>query len=72
LGFNRSAININLRKNRNFYVMIAKAQPLNSSANDSAGGLYYCGLARKWWENDCNNAELVCSIPGPVFRFQKK
>ena len=53
LGLNRSVINVNLKRNRNFYVVIAKAQPLNDSATDSAGALYYCGLARKWWEYDC-------------------
>jgi len=72
LGFNRAVIKADLKKNTNFYVVIAKAQPLNSTASDSSGGLYYCGLARKWWDNDCENAEIVCSIPGPMFRFQKQ
>jgi hypothetical protein len=49
LGFNTKVIDIDFSKNKDFYIVISKTQPSNSSQPSSPGGLYYCGLARKWW-----------------------
>ena len=51
------------------YVVIARTQALDPKNSSSSGGLFYCGLARKWWEGDCKSAQVVCSSPGPMFYF---
>lgn len=72
LGLTDQTLYINFKKNKNVYVVIAKTQPTNASDPQSPSGLFYCGLARKWWENNCNSAKIVCSIPGPLFKFEVK
>lgn len=49
LGFDRSALDFDYNANQQVFVVIAKTQPSDSNDASSAGGLYYCGFARKWW-----------------------
>jgi len=43
-----------------------KSKSTNDKISTADAGLYYCGLARSW-SGDCNNAEFICSSPGPMF-----
>jgi hypothetical protein len=38
----------------------------NEIINTTDIGLYYCGLAREW-SGTCQNAQLICTAPGPMF-----
>ena len=69
LGLKDKRISIDFTQNKNTYIVIAKTQPSDPEAADSPASLYYCGLARKYWEVNCRSAQIVCSIPGPMFKF---
>ena len=58
--------------NPNIFVVHTQARPSNVSDPDSPAMLYYCGMAKRWWEGNCNNARYVCSAPGPMFYFNRK
>lgn len=55
--------------NPNIYVVHTQAKPANASDPSSSAMLYYCGMAKRWWEDSCYNARYVCSAPGPMFYF---
>jgi hypothetical protein len=56
--------------NSYIYVVYVQANPSNASDPNSEANLFYCGIARKWTETNCNNARFVCSTPGPMFDFK--
>jgi hypothetical protein len=58
--------------NPNIYVVNAQSRPSDPSNPNSSVLLYYCGLAKKWWDASCSNARFICSIPGPMFYFPVK
>lgn len=62
-------LDFDYRLNPNIYVVYAQARPSNASDPSSPAMLYYCGLAKRWWEANCGSARFVCSFPGPMFYF---
>ena len=44
-----SPLDFNYNVNKQVYVVNIQAQPSNQSDPSSSAGLFYCGLARKWW-----------------------
>lgn len=48
------------------FVVYMKAKRSDENDPKSDAQLHYCGLARSW-EGTCDNAQFICSSPGPMF-----